>query len=78
MYYHLTIGSNEWKHTATVLQDQQKYWAHTFESIADILEVTHKTQPHADNNHITSAKRQMAFNSNLKQNNLQCQETDGF
>ena len=45
MYYHLSLGPNEWKHTATLLQDTHKYWAPTFESISEILKVSHNTQP---------------------------------
>ena len=45
MYYHLTLGPNEWENPATLLQDKHNYWSHTFESITEILEVTHNTQP---------------------------------
>ena len=45
MYDHLALGPNEWKHTATLLLEKHKYWAHTFKAISEILEVTHNTQP---------------------------------
>ena len=45
MYQHLTLGPNEWSHTAYLLVDIHQYWSHTFNSIAEILELTHTTLP---------------------------------
>ena len=45
MYQHLSLGPNEWRHTANLLTDIHQYWSHTFNSIAEILELTHNTLP---------------------------------
>ena len=37
MYKNLSLGPNEWKHTASLLYEIHEYWTHTFQSIADIL-----------------------------------------